>query len=70
MDMLTSLGVFDVLLSALNGYLTNIVPPIEIDDPVQVLPQDGPLIPVMVPIEYIGVQINANEMVIEGDVGN
>jgi hypothetical protein len=28
------------------------------------------LIPVMVPIEYIGVQINANEMVIEGDVGN
>jgi hypothetical protein len=70
MDMLTSLGVFDVLLSALNEYLTNIVPPIEIDDPVQVLPQDGQLIPVMVPIEYIGVQINANEMVIEGDVGN
>jgi hypothetical protein len=70
MDMLTSLGVFNGLLSGLNGYLTNIIPPFEIDDPAQVLGQNGVLIPVMVPIEYIGVQINANEMVIEGDVGN
>lgn len=70
LDLLTNLGVFDVLLTALNGFLTNIMPPLEVEDPLTVLPADGTLIPVNIPIEFIGTQINTNEMVIQGDVGN
>ncbi len=70
LDLLTNLGVFNVLLTALNGYLTNILPPLEVEDPLVVLPADGALIPVKIPVEFIGVGINNNEMVIQGDVGN
>jgi hypothetical protein len=70
LDLLTDLGVFDVLLTALNGFLTNIVPPLEVEDPLTVLPADGTLIPVKIPIEFIGIEINTNEMVIQGDVGD
>ncbi len=70
MDILTSLGVFDVLLSGVYDFLANNLPALEIDDPFKALDQAGPLIPVMVPIEFIGIKINSNEMIIEGDVGN
>lgn len=70
LDVLTGLGIFDVLLDALNGFLTDLVPPLEIEDPYPVLPASGGLIPVKIPIEYLGVRINTNEMVIEGDIGN
>jgi len=67
---LTDLGIFDVLLTALNGFLTNIVPPLEIEDPRLILEAEGSLIPVKLPIEFIGIRIDDNEMVIQGDVGN
>lgn len=70
LDGLTDLGVFDGLLNALNGFLTTLVPPLEIEDPLPILPAQGALIPVKLPIEFIGVRINTNEMVIEGDIGN
>jgi hypothetical protein len=70
LDILTDLGVFDGLLNAFNGFLTNLVPPLEIEDPYPVLPAAGSLIPVKTPIDYIGVTINTDEMVIEGDIGN
>lgn len=70
LDLLTDLGVFDGLLTALNGFLTNTVPPLEVEDPLTVLPADGTLIPVKIPIEFIRVEINTNEMVIQGDVGD
>jgi len=70
LDFLTGLGVFDLLLGALNGFLTDLLPPIEILDPLPVLPAAGGLIPVKIPIEYLGVRINTDEMVIEGDIGN
>ena len=70
MDVLTSLGVFDVLLAGVYDYLANNLPALEIDDPFKALDQAGPLIPVMIPIEFIGIKINSNEMIIEGDVGN
>lgn len=70
LDALTDLGVFNGLIDALNGFLTTIVPPLEIEDPFPILPAQGSLIPVKLPIEFIGVRINTNEMVIEGDIGN
>lgn len=70
LDALTDLGVFDVLLTALNGFLTTLVPPLEIEDPFPILPAEGVLIPVKLPIEFIGVRITGDEMVIEGDIGN
>jgi hypothetical protein len=69
LDALTDLGVFDALLAALNDFLTTLVPPLEIEDPLPILPESG-LIPVKLPIEFIGVRINTDEMVIEGDIGN
>lgn len=70
LDALTSLGVFDVLLGGVYDFLASKLPALEIDDPFKALDQSGPLIPVMVPIEFIGININQNEMVIQGDVGN
>lgn len=70
LDGLTSLGVFNVLLDALNGFLTTLVPPLEIEDPLPILPAENGLIPVKLPIEFIGVQITGDEMIIEGDIGN
>ena len=64
------MGIFDVLLTALNGFLTNIVPPLEIEDPFPILPAEGSLIPVKLPIEFIGVKVDDNEMTIQGDLGN
>lgn len=70
LDALTDLGLFNGLLAALNGFLTSIVPPLEIEDPLPILPADGSLIPVKLPIEFIGVRITGDEMIIEGDLGN
>ena len=70
LDALTSLGVFDVLLAGVYDYLANNLPALEIDDPFKAMDQLGPLIPVMVPIDFIGIKINSSEMTIEGDVGN
>jgi hypothetical protein len=70
LDALTDLGLFDGLLAALNGFLTSLVPPIEIEDPLSILPAEAGLIPVKLPIEYIGVQVTGDEMIIEGDIGN
>ena len=76
-DALTELGIFDLLLGALDDHLSNIVPPIEIDDPFEVLPDPHikdpakiSLLPVKLPIEFIGIKINSSEMIIQGDVGN
>ncbi len=70
LDALTDLGVFNVLLDSLNGFLTTLVPPLEIEDPLPILPADAGLIPVKLPIEFIGVRITGDEIVIEGDIGN
>lgn len=70
LDILTDLGVFDVLLAGLDAFLLDKLPALEIPDPVTALEADGPLIPVKLPIEFIGVKIDTKEMVITGDIGN
>ena len=41
---------------------------LDLDDPVEVLPEDAPLIPVKIPIEFIAAKVNEDEMIIEADV--
>lgn len=84
-DMITRIGIFDSLLNALYDYITVKIPAVleiddpfevripevlEIDDPFEVRKEDGVIIPVKIPIEFIGVSVNSREIVIEGDVGN
>jgi hypothetical protein len=70
-DMISQIGIFSSLLNDLYDYIALRIPAVfEIEDPYQVLEQDGILIPVKIPIEFIGVGINTHEMVIVGDVGD
>lgn len=70
-DFVSSIGIFSSLLDDLYEYIGTMIPPVlEIQDPCPVLPQQGILIPVKIPIEYIGIDVNSHEMVIKGDVGN
>jgi hypothetical protein len=70
-DMISQIGIFKSLLDNLYDYIANKIPAVfEIEDPLQVLGPDGILIPVKIPIEFIGVSVNSREIVIEGDVGN
>ncbi len=41
---------------------------LKIDDPMEVMPADGPEIPVRIPIEYVGARVNDKEMIIEADI--
>ena len=70
-DMISQIGIFSSLLNDLYDYIALQLPAVfEIEDPYTVLKQDGILIPVKIPIEFIGIGVNSHEMVIEGDVGN
>jgi len=41
---------------------------LDLDDPVEVLEEEAPLIPVKIPIEFIAARVNEREMIIEADV--
>jgi hypothetical protein len=70
-DMISQIGIFRALLNALYDYIALQIPAaFEIEDPKTVMDKDGALIPVKVPIEFIGVSVDSHEMVIQGDVGN
>lgn len=70
-DMISQIGIFKSLLNDLYDYIAIKIPAVfEIEDPLQVLGPDGILIPVKVPVEFIGISVNSREIVIEGDVGN
>lgn len=67
-DLISSLGIYQDLVDALAQYISITV--FELDDPFQALPADGALIPVMLPIQYLGITVDASEMVIRGDIGD
>jgi hypothetical protein len=71
LDGISQLGIFSGLLNDLYDYLALQIPAVfEIADPREILAQDGILVPVQIPIEFIGISVHSHEMVIEGDVGN
>ena len=65
-----SLGLFDFILTVVADYLAKGHPLVEIPDPFTVLPADGTLIPVLVPIEFLGVNVDDVELQLDVDLGS
>lgn len=65
-----SLGLFDFILTFVADYFANQFPLLEIEDPFPIMPYQGGLIPIKLPIEALDVEINDDEMVITADVGD
>lgn len=64
-----SLGVFDLIITLVADHFAKDFPLIEIEDPFPILPYSGSLIPVKLPIEDLGVDINDEELVLTATVG-
>ena len=73
-EMLTQTGIFDSILQEIYKYLSlNLSAYKIIDDPFSVTglsPANITLVPVKIPIDFIGIQVTPAEIVIEGDVGD
>jgi hypothetical protein len=65
----TSLGIFDALAGVLADRLANDTPLLELDDPHPLLPGDAGRIPVLIPVEFLGVRVVDEELIVEGDIG-
>jgi hypothetical protein len=63
-----SLGIELGIDNLLFDWLTDNFKILDLEDPVEVLPADGALIPVRIPLEFIGAQVNKDELIIEVDV--
>lgn len=61
--------ILNITLSALANYFATREPIFRFEDPYPILPASGGLIPVKIPIRDLAVQVNTNEMIIEGNVG-
>ncbi|WP_027007142.1 hypothetical protein [Conexibacter woesei] len=64
-----SLGFLNTILTLLSDYLASRAP-FELADPVEALPASGGLIPVLIPIEFLGVRVTGDELVVEADLGD
>jgi hypothetical protein len=67
-DMIASLGIFQDLLDAISQYIAITI--FNVYDPYPVLPAQGTLIPVQLPIQYLGITVDSKELVVEGDIGD
>ena len=63
-----TLGVETTIESYVTAWLSDKSPIFRLEDPVQVMEADGDLIPVTIPIGFIGAKVNADEMIIEADM--
>jgi hypothetical protein len=67
-EAIASLGIFQDLINALAQYISFTL--FAIDDPFTILPSQNSLIPVQIPIQYIGITVNTSELVLQGDIGD
>jgi hypothetical protein len=65
-----SLGLLDFVAQLIADYFAAGKPLVEIEDPFPVLDADGILIPVLMPLEHIGVVVNTDELILTLDIGN
>jgi hypothetical protein len=63
-----NLGLWNLIKAVVIDYFANQMPLAELEDPYPVLPADGAMIELTIPIEYLNVHVNTNEMVIEADL--
>ena len=64
-----SLGLFNLITTAILDFFAAMFPIAEFEDPFPILPASGGLIPVKVPIEDFTVSVTADEMIAEANVG-
>ncbi len=64
-----SLGLFNLITTAVLDYFAAQFPLAEFEDPFPILPASGGLIPVKVPIEDFDVRVTDDEMIAEANVG-
>jgi len=67
-DLIGNLGLYDLILDKLSDYLGK-HPLAELPDPFPILEEEPARIAVMLPIEYLGVQVTDAELVIDADLG-
>lgn len=65
-----SFGLLNLIATAVADYLASETPLYEFEDPFEILPASGGLIPVKTPITDFSAQVNADEMVIAANVGS
>lgn len=64
-----ALGIESTIESYIAIWMADTMPIFRLEDPVEVMPTEGSLIAVKLPIEYLGAQVNDSEMVLMVDVG-
>jgi hypothetical protein len=66
-----SFGLFDFILTLIIDHFAKNKPLREIEDPFPIpgLPGSAGLIPVLIPVEFLGVRVNTDEMILEADIG-
>jgi len=65
-----SLGLFNLILTAIANHLAAGSPLMQIEDPFPLLPSGQGLIEVLTPVEFLGVRVNADELIVQGDIGS
>ncbi len=64
-----SMGLFDLLVTAVADYFAGQYPIVKLEDPYPILPASSGLIPVKIPVRDLAVSINTDEMTIQANVG-
>ena len=64
-----TLGVEVTIETYITQWLADSMPILALEDPLPAFPADGPLIPVKIPIEYLGASVDDDEITIIADVG-
>jgi len=64
-----TLGVEVTIETYISQWLADSMPILALDDPLTALPADGALIPVRIPIEYLGASVDDDEITFIADVG-
>jgi hypothetical protein len=71
-DQLAGLGIIDIILTAIADYLAKDNPLIQVADPINIVAKDPsiPLIQILIPVEFAGVHVTADELIVEADIAD
>lgn len=64
-----SLGLFDFVAGAVADFFASQYPIFQFEDPLEILPGSGALIPILIPVRNLNVAVDDSEMTISADVG-
>jgi hypothetical protein len=65
----TSLGLFNMIAQLVADYFANKTPLLELEDPYPAMKGDAQHVDLLIPIEFLGVRVNTDELILEGDIG-